>query len=70
MLVLTRSVGETIVIGDNIEVTLIEIRGDKARLGVTADRSIVVDRLEVHFRRKAALRNGQAGWQGNGEATP
>jgi carbon storage regulator len=53
MLVLTRRVGETIVIDGNIEVTVVAIQGDKVRLGVNAPRSMRVDRQEVHERRAA-----------------
>jgi carbon storage regulator len=53
MLVLTRRVGETIVIGDNIEVTVVAVQGDKVRIGVTAPKQVPVDRQEVHARRAA-----------------
>lgn len=49
MLVLTRKKGQEIVIdGGRIIITMLEIRGDKARLGITADRSITVHRSEIH----------------------
>ncbi len=51
MLVLTRKVGEEIVIGENIHLTVVDIRGDKVRLGVAAPKEVVVDRQEVHERR-------------------
>ena len=51
MLVLTRRTGEEIVIGDVIRVTVVEVRGNKVRLGVTAPASVRVDRHEVHDRR-------------------
>lgn len=54
MLVLARKKGESIVIADNIEVTVIEIRGDKVRLGITAPKSISVDRKEVRDEKQAA----------------
>ena len=52
MLVLTRKVGEEIVIGDNIRLAVVDIRGDKVRIGVSAPKEVVVDRQEVHERRK------------------
>lgn len=48
MLCLSRKVGESIVIDDSIVVTVIEIRGDKVRLGVTAPREIDVHRDEIY----------------------
>ena len=48
MLVLSRKKEESIVIGDNITVTLVDIRGDKVRLGITAPRDTPVHRLEVY----------------------
>lgn len=48
MLVLSRQRDETIIIGDDIEITVVDIRGDKVRLGVTAPKSISVHRKEVY----------------------
>jgi peptidylprolyl isomerase len=53
MLVLTRRIGETIVIDGVISVTVLSIKGDKARLGVSAPPSVRVDRSEIHERRLA-----------------
>ncbi len=47
MLVLSRRVGESLVIGDDITVTVIEVRGDTVRLGVDAPRHVRVHRAEV-----------------------
>ena len=47
MLVLTRKAGESIVLGDDIVVTVLEIRGGQVRLGVEAPRDISVHRSEV-----------------------
>jgi carbon storage regulator len=47
VLVLTRKVGEAIVIGDDVTVTVLEVRGDVVRLGIDAPRSIRVHRHEV-----------------------
>jgi len=48
MLVLSRQRDETIVIGDEIEITVVDIRGDKVRLGITAPTRIAVHRKEVY----------------------
>jgi carbon storage regulator len=48
MLVLSRQRDETIMIGDDVEVTIVDIRGDKVRLGITAPKEITVHRKEVY----------------------
>ena len=48
MLVLSRQRDETIMIGDDVEITVVDIRGDKVRLGITAPRHIQVHRKEVY----------------------
>jgi len=48
MLVLSRQKDESIMIGDEVEVTIVDVRGDKVRLGITAPRSIPVHRREVY----------------------
>jgi len=48
MLVLSRQRDETIMIGDQIEITVVDIRGDKVRLGITAPTRIAVHRKEVY----------------------
>ena len=48
MLVLSRQCDQTIVIGDNIEITVVAIRGDKVRIGIDAPREITVHRKEVY----------------------
>ena len=48
MLVLSRQRDETIMIGDDIEITVVDIRGDKVRLGINAPARIAVHRKEVY----------------------
>ena len=48
MLVLSRQKDESIMIGDDVEVTIVDVRGDKVRLGITAPKSISVHRKEVY----------------------
>ena len=48
MLVLSRLRDETIMIGDSVEITVVDIRGDKVRIGITAPREIQVHRKEVY----------------------
>lgn len=53
MLVLSRRVGESIVIGNEVTVTVLEVRGDQIRVGIDAPRSVQVHREEV-FRQLEA----------------
>lgn len=48
MLVLSRKINETIIINDNIVITVVDIRGDKVRLGIDAPKDVPVHRKEVH----------------------
>jgi carbon storage regulator len=57
MLVLSRKRNEVIMIGDDIKITVLEIRGDKVRLGITAPANVPVHRLEVY---QAIQRDGDA----------
>ena len=50
MLVLTRRTNQSIKIGDDIEITVIEVRGDQVRLGITAPRDIAVHRKEIYLQ--------------------
>jgi carbon storage regulator len=51
MLVLARRLGETIIIGGDIRITVVETNGACIRLGIDAPRNVLVDRQEVHERR-------------------
>jgi carbon storage regulator len=56
MLVLSRRVGESIVIGDNVTVTILEVRSDVIRIGIEAPRSIAVNRAELLVQLEASNR--------------
>jgi len=56
MLVLSRKKNERIVIGDNIVITVVEVRGDRVRLGIEAPQEVPIHRSEVH----AAIRQEQS----------
>jgi carbon storage regulator len=64
MLVLSRKKNESIVINDDITIVVVEIRGDKVRLGVEAPKEIPVHRREVYD----AIRNGNAAETTSGTA--
>lgn len=48
MLVLSRQRDQTIVIGDNIRITIVDVRGDKVRIGIDAPRDVAVHREEIY----------------------
>jgi carbon storage regulator len=56
MLVLTRRVGETLMIGDEVTVTVLGVKGNQVRIGVTAPREVAVHREEIYERIKAEER--------------
>ena len=64
MLELTRKKGESLVINNNIEVTILEIRGDQIKLGISAPRDVSIYRKEVYLQiqeeNKAALETNNA----------
>lgn len=64
MLALTRKKGESLVINNNIEVTILEIRGDQIKLGISAPRDVFIYRKEVYLQiqeeNKAALETNNA----------
>lgn len=55
MLVLSRQRDESIIIGDNIIITIVDIRGDKVRLGIQAPKEVTVHRQEVYEAIKREL---------------
>lgn len=67
MLVLSRQRDETIMIGDDIEITVVDIRGEKVRLGINAPPHVPVHRKEVY---EAIKREAQAEARRRGEPTP
>jgi carbon storage regulator len=50
MLILARRVGETIMIGDGVTVTVLGVKGNQCRIGVQADKSVAVHREEIYER--------------------
>ena len=64
LLALTRKKGESLVINNNIEVTILEIRGDQIKLGISAPRDVSIYRKEVYLQiqeeNKAALETNNA----------
>ena len=60
MLILTRRVGESVVIGDDVDVTVLGVKGNQVRLGVKAPRDISVHREEIYQRIRRENENGDA----------
>lgn len=52
MLILTRKIGESLLIGDKVEITVLNIRGSQVKLGVKAPKEIAVHREEIYQRIK------------------
>jgi carbon storage regulator len=50
MLILTRRSGEAVIVGDNVRIAVLDIRGNQVRLGVEAPREVTVHREEVYRR--------------------
>lgn len=53
MLILTRKIGESLLIGDDVEITVLSVRGSQVKLGVKAPKEIAVHREEIYQRIKA-----------------
>ena len=52
MLILTRRVGESLMIGDNVDITVLGIRGNQVRIGINAPKDVSVHREEIYDRIK------------------
>ena len=72
MLVLSRQRDESIMIGDDVEITIVDVRGDKVRLGINAPRRIAVHRKEIYeaIQREKAQNKGQDGGEGKASEKP
>ena len=63
MLILTRKVGEALVIGDEINVTVLGVKGNQVRIGVNAPREVAVHREEIYERIQEKGENGSVSIQ-------
>jgi carbon storage regulator len=58
MLILTRRVGETLMVGDNVTVTVLGVKGNQVRIGVNAPKDVSVHREEIYMRIQAEKGSG------------
>ena len=58
MLILTRRVGETLMIGDNVTVTVLGVKGNQVRIGVNAPKEVSVHREEIYQRTQQEKQGG------------
>ena len=66
MLILTRRVGETLIIGDNVTVTVLGVKGNQVRIGVNAPKDVTVHREEIYERIKKEKEQAHPGSEEDG----
>ena len=64
MLILTRRVGETVMIGDEVTITVLGVKGNQVRVGINAPKHVAVHREEIYER----IKREQRAVNGNGES--
>jgi carbon storage regulator len=67
MLILTRRINETLNIGDDVQVTVLGIKGNQVRIGINAPRDVPVHREEIYQRIKREERMNAQGIDGDGD---
>ncbi|HYW92023.1 MAG TPA: carbon storage regulator CsrA [Gammaproteobacteria bacterium] len=59
MLILTRRVGETVMVGDDVTITVLGVKGNQVRIGVNAPKNVSVHREEIYQRIKREQESGE-----------
>lgn len=68
MLILTRRVGETLMVGDDVTVTVLGVKGNQVRIGVNAPKDVAVHREEIYDRIRKENEGGEASKSGDGNS--
>ena len=68
MLILTRRVGETVMIGNDVTVTILGVKGNQVRVGINAPKNVSVHREEIYERIKREQQGGDSQGDAHGES--
>ena len=68
-MILTRRVGETVMIGDEVTITVLGVKGNQVRVGIKAPKSVAVHREEIYERIKREQKDEDEKKRGDGQAT-
>ena len=61
MLILTRRIGETLIVGNDVTVTILAVKGNQVRIGINAPKNVAVHREEIYERIKQERQSGSEG---------
>ncbi|HLY53689.1 MAG TPA: carbon storage regulator CsrA [Steroidobacteraceae bacterium] len=70
MLILTRRVGETVMIGDDVTITVLGVKGNQVRVGINAPKHVAVHREEIYERIKREQQGGRSDGSDDSDSTP
>lgn len=67
MLILTRRIGETLMVGDEVTITVLGVKGNQVRIGINAPKHVSVHREEIYQRIQQEKQGGGAGYSPTGD---